>query len=197
MLEALSFTAQTVVVGGTWTVRVLTTDTDTGAPTAPTLTATVTLPDGSVGSVTFSSTTVSGVFRVLIGIEDVGRHILRVDDGVDVVAFVAQGVSLTEQGGMPDVTELDDYLDEHSWTDAQLQQVLDQETAAQARVCRIPAAYPADLRGALLRRAQVALAMKAISLGMIQPADGDPSMVPGNDPQVRRLEKPWRKVVIG
>lgn len=197
MLEPLSFTARDVAIGAAWVLRVLATDTDSGVPTAPTLTGSVTLPDGTTAAVVFDSTPVSGVFRALVGIEDAGRHLARVTDGVDVVDFVAQGTEVVAESGMPQPDDLDGYLDEHSWTDDALEDVLTQEAAAQRRVCRVPAAYPADLRGALLRRCQRALAMRAVSLGMLQSEEAGPSVVPGNDPEVRRLERPWRRVGVG
>jgi hypothetical protein len=197
VLDSLSFTTRTVAIGGPWVLRVLATDTDSGVPAAPTLTATVTLPDGTTTSATVESTTVSGVFRATVTVEHTGRHLARVSDGVDVVDFVAMGVPLVDDAGMPDVPALDGYLGDHSWSDDDLQQALDQETSAQWRVCRVPAAYPADLRGALLRRAQRSLALRAISLGMIESENDRPSMVPGKDPEVRRLEAPWRKLAIG
>jgi len=60
-------------------------------------------------------------------------------------------------------------------------------------------AAPWPLREALCRRVQVNLARRALPLGVIEQAsDGaGPSFVPRNDPEVRRLEAPYRKLVVG
>jgi hypothetical protein len=58
---------------------------------------------------------------------------------------------------------------------------------------------PWPLREALCRRVQVNLAKRALPLGVIdQSSDGGgPSFVPRIDPEVRRLEAPYRKLVVG
>lgn len=100
---------------------------------------------------------------------------------------------------MPTVAEVMTYLGDAAaqWGNADVQGALDAEQAAQARVCRI-ASYSNDLREALLRRVQRNLAMRALPLAVLQ---GDPeagsTVLPGRDPEVRRLEAPYRKVVMG
>jgi hypothetical protein len=58
---------------------------------------------------------------------------------------------------------------------------------------------PWPLREALCRRVQVNLAKRALPLGVIdQSSDGGgSSFVPRIDPEVRRLEAPYRKLVVG
>lgn len=90
-----------------------------------------------------------------------------------------------------------------SWTDAQVNSALAAERRAQARVCRVPAAvdgqWPAgydDLAEALMRRVQRNLAMRNVPLGVLPDEAG--GVRPGSrDPEIRRLEGPFRKVRIG
>lgn len=74
------------------------------------------------------------------------------------------------------------------------------ETAAQARICRVPpateAVWPADLAEALCRRVVVNLNMRKKPLGVeaaISEGGVGFARVSGNDPEVRRLERPWRR----
>ncbi len=106
-------------------------------------------------------------------------------------------VQVTTASGMPNVSDLDNYLGTHSYSDDDLAEALDAETDAQRAICRIPAAFPNDLRSALLRRAQFHLAMKRVQLGVI-PGDADRDTIrPSSDPEVRRFEKPYRKLPTG
>ncbi|MFC6156151.1 hypothetical protein [Kribbella jiaozuonensis] len=110
---------------------------------------------------------------------------------------------------LPTLAELKAYLggatgfSEARWTDPALQSVLDAETAAQGRVCRLPADpedYPDDLAAALLRRCQRAIEMRSQPLAVLQDNDefGSSTVVlPGRDPEVRRLEAPFRRLVVG
>ena len=203
MLTALSWTNPTVYVGGNWTIRVLASD-DTREPVDVAGTVTVTAPDGTVtaGVTTVASSRVRGISYVTIVPLEPGRYVVAVTvPGAGVAYFTATAVEPTATAAMPDVQDCVDYMggdDAISFTDDDVQQALDQETSAQARVCRIPAAYPADLRGALLRRVQRALAMRSLSLAVRESTDGESTIiVPGRDPEVRRLEAPYRKVMLG
>jgi hypothetical protein len=101
---------------------------------------------------------------------------------------------------IPDLAAVKTYLGASAtqWTDGDLSEVLASETAAQALACTIPAIYPADLGQALLRRVQRALSMRSIPLGMAMgDAETGPAMVPGRDPEVRRLEAGHRRLVVG
>ncbi len=89
--------------------------------------------------------------------------------------------------------------------DDELGDVLAAEIELQAKVCRIPAdptdppadAFPAALRQALFRRVARALAMKGIPLAVLQgDAEAGATYLPSNDPEVRRLERPYRIEVI-
>lgn len=76
---------------------------------------------------------------------------------------------------------------------------LSAETTAQARVCLVPASYPDELKLALLRRVQRALQMRALPLAVLQGDSdtGSTSFLPARDPEVRRREAPYRRLVGG
>lgn len=86
----------------------------------------------------------------------------------------------------------------------ELADVLAGEVEIQAQLCRIPAAgvppvdtFPVALRNALFRRVQRAVALKALPLAVLQgDAEQGQTYLPSNDPEVRRLERPYRIVVI-
>jgi hypothetical protein len=91
-----------------------------------------------------------------------------------------------------------DYLGERAsgWSDTQLANALASETSAQAAVVKAKALGKPDVVDALFRRVDCNLAMQAIPLGVQQSGDGF-NTIGSNDPLVRRLEKPYRKVVSG
>lgn len=68
------------------------------------------------------------------------------------------------------------------------------EVDAQAAACRVDP-YGSDLAQALVRRVQRALHMKNLPLGVT--LDENAIRVGSSDPEVRRLEAPHRKVVLG
>jgi hypothetical protein len=104
---------------------------------------------------------------------------------------------------VPTLDTLKEYLgNTHSWDDAELASALSAETAAQEAVCVVPesADYPDDLVEALYRRVAHNLALRALPLG-IQAAFADSAVatnrVGGTDAEVRRLEGPYRKRIVG
>lgn len=104
---------------------------------------------------------------------------------------------------MPDTaTVIREYLGtEVSWTDAAITDAVAAESAAQAAVCRLPDTtdYPADLMEALCRRVAHNLAVRALPLGVqatITDAAALNTYVGGTDAEVRRLEAPYRKLVV-
>lgn len=111
----------------------------------------------------------------------------------------ATAVEAVKPGGLPTLAQVKTYLGDVAaqWTDADIQDALDAETAAQARMHRTGPEYPADLAQALKRRVQRNLAMRALSLGVLTgDGEGGDTILPGRDPEVRRLEAPFRRVVI-
>lgn len=97
----------------------------------------------------------------------------------------------------PDIDDVKDYLEENSWSDEQIQGALDAETAAQSRVCTIPDDMPADLAEALKRRVQRNLSMRGQPFIVTPDDNGNVSITPSRDPEVRRLEGPFRRLVMG
>lgn len=100
----------------------------------------------------------------------------------------------------PDLETVTAYLgDSSSWTPDEIQGALDAETVAQARVCRIPEDYPADLAEALCRRVSRNLALRALPLG-VQTSISEAAVATtriGWDADIKRLEGPFRKLVVG
>lgn len=103
----------------------------------------------------------------------------------------------------PDLAAVKAYLGaDSSWDDAVVSAALAAEQAAQAARCRVPLpadSWPADLTEALLRRVARNLAMRALPLGLstsIAEAAVATTRV-GSDPEIRRLEAPYRRLVLG
>lgn len=110
----------------------------------------------------------------------------------------------------PTVEDVEAYLAQAGVTYAEtdVESALDAETAAQAAVVRFPAdpeapadplPYPSDLLEALLRRTHRLLTLRAIPLGYQQSATefGTAQTRIGLDIEIRRLEAPHRKLVLG
>lgn len=110
----------------------------------------------------------------------------------------------------PDLNAVKAYLGPDSGeSDGDISAALAAETVAQAVVCRFPAdpespasplAYPADLAEALKRRVARNLAMKRLPLAVQQSISelGSSAIRLGStDPEIRRLEAPHRKLVVG
>ena len=77
------------------------------------------------------------------------------------------------------------------------QQTLDAEQQLQNRACRTTAAVEPALLEALCRRVHRALTMRNLPLG-VQPLGDGGFIRPGTeDAEVRRLERPFRKLVVG
>jgi hypothetical protein len=94
------------------------------------------------------------------------------------------------------LAELKDFLGDVAplYSDAVLQDVLDSEAASQAGRCRTSTPLAAPLVQALLRRCQRALALKAMPLGMTDLGGESTAYIPSRDPEIRRLEAPYRKM---
>jgi hypothetical protein len=86
------------------------------------------------------------------------------------------------------------------WSDAELTAALATETEAQLLRVVFPATLPSvTLDEALHRRVQANLARRALPLGITGGSgDGEPATyLPGTDPEVRRLEAPYRRRPVG
>lgn len=187
-------------LGGQWTLVVETYDAYGYRSAAVTPTAVVTLPDGTTAVPVFTAQPYVGGWLATYTPLVTGRFLARMvtpEDAVDAAAYVAGS---TTSGGMPTVDDVARYLKSSaaSWSEADLQDELDAELEHQQAKCGVRAIYPEPLRMALLRRVQRALAMRALPLAVMQgDADGGSQLLPGNDPEVRRLEGPYRKLVTG
>jgi hypothetical protein len=112
-------------------------------------------------------------------------------------------------GTIPDLTAVKAFLgSDHSWSDAEIESALAAQVGNQSKRCSIPTDemdptwMPDPLVEALLRRTQVALALKPLPLGFVEIAGGDVGIAsragsPSTDPLVRDLERPYRKLVLG
>jgi len=186
--------------GEQWALVVETYDAYGYRSAAVTPTLVVTLPDGSTAAPVFAAQPYVGGWLVTYVPQVTGRflaHASTPEDAVDAAAYVA---GPTTSGGMPTVDDVARYLKSSaaSWSEAELRDELDAEFEHQQAKCGVRAVYPVPLRKALLRRVQRALAMRALPLAVMQgDADGGSQLLPGNDPEVRRLEGPYRKLVVG
>lgn len=191
-VTACTSTSVTRPLDGFWDILVR-------AATVPTVT--ITPPDGVVvGPDPMAAAAGSYSTRWLTSVEldQPGRwvaHVVADDGAIDFTVWVG---TIVPASGIPDRDALDLYMGEHSYTDADLDDALAAEAAAQRGVCRIPADYSADLANALLRRAQRNLFMRRLPLALpAGDADTGPQVLPANDPEVRRFERPYRKMGIG
>lgn len=187
-------------IGQRWLLEVLTYDDDgvlvSGAPTVV-----VTLPDGTTTAPTFEEQS-TGYYRAVYTVVSVGRHVAEVTaTGYGAATFAAQVFDAVTADGMPNVDDVVVYLREGaaSWDRDDLQDALDAETQGQADMCRIGAIYTSALRQALLRRVQRNLALRQLPLAVLQgdAETGQSRVLPGRDPEVRRFEAPYRRLVVG
>lgn len=187
----------TLDVGDEWVIGVLCLDED-GDPVAATVAVAVTTPSGGSATPT-ADTDSTGYYEARYVLAAAGRHLAVVTvsgDSVGVVPFTAWAETPTAASGMPALADVQAYLgDDTSASDAQITSALAAEAAAQRQVCEVPAAYPADLREALLRRVARNLAARAVPVATWTSFEGGvaTTRVPQNDPEVVRLEGPYRK----
>lgn len=197
---ALSPVSADLKVGAQWVISVQVTDADSEAADV-TPVVTVTLPGGTTATPTPEQIT-TGLYRAVYDVAAAGRFTARaVAAGYGVATFEAVAAAVVATADMPSVDSFKVYakLDPDDDTiDDEIGDALAAESLAQRRVCRIPAEYPADLREALHRRIARNLAMRGIPLAVLRgDAESGDTVLPGNDPEIRRLEKPHRKLVMG
>lgn len=189
---------QELNTGDVWLIAASVRDLDGCLTDAVAPVVTITLPDGTTATPTVERVS-TGTYRSTYTPATAGRYLgaaVAAGYGTADLAFYASGTT-TETGMWLTVGHLRTYLGDHSWSDAAVLGALNAEAAAQRRVCRIGAVYPADLREALLRRVQRNLAMRGQPYAVLENAEPGAQFIPGNDPEVRRLERPHRKVVLG
>lgn len=190
-----------LTLGSQWLLIVETRDSSGYVTSAVTPTALVTLPNGTTAAPTFTLWAPSpGSWIATYATVAAGRHLAHIstpEDAVDAAAYVAAPATSAD---LPTVDDVARYLRAaaSSWTTQDLQEELDGEMSAQRAKCGVRAVYPPDLRTALLRRVQRALALRALPLATAQgDADGGSMLLPGQDPLVRAREAPYRRLVTG
>lgn len=197
-VTAISPRSRALAAGDVWELAVGVDNLD-GEPVDVAPVITVTLPDGSTSApaVEFLA---PGTYRASYVPAVAGRFVAVAPvAGYGTTDFAAYVDVVTPDGGMPTVATVLEYGGPQSSTPAQMQTALDAEAAAQRAVCAVGAVYPADLAEALCRRVMRNLALRRLPLAT-QTGDaegGGPVPVPGRDPEVRRLEAPHRRLVVG
>lgn len=85
------------------------------------------------------------------------------------------------------------------YTDPVLASVIASEASAQATRVQSQYLMFEDVLEALKRRCQRALALRALPLGLTDASgdSGDRAYVPGQDAEIRRMEAPYRRIVVG
>lgn len=181
-------------VGDVWEISLTV---ETGATVA----VVVTDPSGTTSSPT--PVEADGEVTISVPLPEEGRYLAVVTvttDGVpDVEAFTVYAE--TPGGTVPGLAEVKAYLSTGGGTSAEddvIQGALTAEMRAQSRVCNIPSTYPEDLGEALMRRVARNLAARAVPVAQITSFDGgqQSSRVPTRDPEIIRLEGPFRKAVL-
>lgn len=195
---ALTPLSVTLNVGDLWQLLVFVQDDDGNyAQSAPT--AAVTTPSGTTATPTMTLQA-GGCWRGYYTVVAAGRHVCQVlSSGFGAADFTAYANAIVAASGLPALADVKAYLGANSFADTEITDALAAESAAQRRFCRVPADYPADLAQALKRRVARNLALRGLPLAVLRgDADGgDATVLPGQDPEVKRLEKNWRKVVLG
>jgi len=195
-VRALSHDSVSRSVGDVWDILVDVRDAD-GCLVDAAPVVTVTLPDASTATPTVETIT-TGVYRVTYTVAVSGRYVASaVSAGYGLAYFAAYVSAVTTGTGVPTVAEYKDYVknDFGSWTDAEIQSTIDVEASAQRAVCRVGAIIAPDLRSAILRRVRVNLSRRTLPVLITVDSDGNNSFIPSRDPEVRRLEGPYRKLV--
>mgnify|MGYP003396370269 CR=1 FL=1 len=167
-------------------------------------TITVTPPTGAPTSPTPTTTDIGATWTVDVVVNQAGWWLVAWT-----VTGIGAGVEFRRlwvgpapvQTDIPNVEAVTQYLGAAaaSWSQTDIQGALNAEAAAQRAVCRIPVVYSADLGEALKRRVQRNLAMRQQPLAVLlgDAETGSNVLLPGRDPEVRRLERPYPRLVVG
>lgn len=191
---------ETPTVGDLWVVAASVRDLDGCLTDAATPVVTVTLPNGSTATPTVERLDV-GTHRASYAPAASGRYVVTVAAsgyGSKALAFYASVTTAT--AGLPTLAQVKVYLkiDESDTSqDTDITDAMTAEAGAQRAVCRTSAVYPDDLAQAFKRRVARNLALRGLPIMVLRgDAQAGPLVPPGNDPEVRRLERPYRKVVL-
>lgn len=158
----------------------------------------ITLPDGTTVAPTLDNPA-TGTYQADYTAAQSGRHTARATftgANAGVIEDVFDVAPLTQ--GHVTITDVRAYLGETSATNETLAAVLLAEQFAQARRCRVDP-FPPDLREALLRRVARNLAARAVPVTSFTSFDGGgtATRVPSTDPEIVRLEAPYRRLICG
>lgn len=196
---SLGATSVRLDAGDVWLMTVLVTSDTGGYPIAAVVTVALTDPAGVVTAPAAEALT-RGVYQAAPTVAAAGRWVAKVDvTGHGVVTLAALVEAVVPAAGMVTVAQVLDYLGETSATTDEVTGALAAEQAAQYAACRVPAVYPADLAEALKRRVARNLAARSVPVAQFTSFDGGATStrVPMTDPEVARLERPWRRLVVG
>lgn len=173
---------------------------DGEAVNAATVILTVTLPDLTTATPAVANPPeTTGLYEVAYTLTQAGRYIFAWKTTSPNTAD-SSSVEAVAPGALPTLAQIKTYLGDTAtqWADADIQDALAAEIDAQAGTCRVGAVYPPALAQALKRRVARNLAMRALPLAVLQgDAETGSTTLPGRDPEVRRLEARYRKVVFG
>lgn len=174
------------------------TDADDNLTDPVSLTALVTMPDATTAAPTPTKVS-TGTYRVEHTTTMAGRHVVKwtatTPAGVWAEAFEVAAVTTSAPVTLATVKT---YLGSTSVSDGEISNALTAETAAQEAACKVPANYPAGLSEALKRRVARNLALRGIPLAVLQgDAESGSTVLPGRDPEIRRLEAPYRRLKVG
>jgi hypothetical protein len=199
-VRPLSSASADLPISGVWALVVAVTDSD-GCPADVVPTVVVTLPGGTTTAPTAEEIS-TGVYRAEYVVGTPGRYVARVVTPANGAAdFTAWATATVAGTAMPDLDAAKTYLQiplDDTTQDVDIADALDAEASAQRDVCRVPGAYPASLREALLRRVARNLALRRLPLMVLRgDAEAGDTVLPGRDPEVRRLEGPHRKLRMG
>jgi hypothetical protein len=197
VITPISGDSASLYEGSRWVLEVRVTD-DNGCAAEETPTFTAVLPGGGTETPAAESLG-QGFYRAAVTVSEPGTWVVTaLATGYGVTAFRASVTSLTDPlAHVPDLAAVKAYLGiTDSSKDAVITDALNAETESQANWCRIPVVYPVSLGQALKRRVARNLALRGIPLAVLQgDAESGSLTLPGSDPEVKRLERPYRKLV--
>lgn len=196
MLTPISGYSAELLAGDRWVLELFVSDDDgSGVEEIPSFTAF--LPDDTTDTPAAESLG-RGFYRTAVTVADPGWYVVTASVAeYGVTAFRAHVQELVSPfGNIPVLADIQAYLGAGSTSEAVIQDALDAETQAQMDVCRIPTVYPVTLGQALKRRVARNLALRGIPLAVLEgDAETGSLTLPGRDPEVRRLEGPYKKLV--
>lgn len=205
MITALWGADRRYTVGELWQIVVLLRD-DHGTLTDSVPTVAVTLPSGSAAPAPTVVQVTTGVYRASVELTTPGRWLAQVTDAtVDgILHLAAVAAEVVGNAAFPTADDCIAYLESinggsTSVTDDEVESQLAAELEDQQARCEIDAVYPVALRMALLRRVARGIAVRPLLLGLArgESESGLMARVPQLDAEIRRLETPYLRLVIG